>query len=322
MRDIVAESIGRWQGILLATGLDEPTLSGRHCSCPACGGKDRFRFDDNQGWGTFYCTNCGAGNGFKLLENVYGWSFTEAVIKIGNIMNGTTIEKSPPKPEVDYDLRRSNLNKLHLGSKMLDLTDPDCSPVVDYLRSRNIKDEVISASQGLRCHMNMEYYEPREYGDYSDPKVFAAMLASIKNHGKASTLHATYLTYCGDKAIVPSPRKIMPRTEVEMKGGAVQLFEYDPEVGVLGVAEGIETAMTAYQQFHIPTWACVNADNLMAFNFPEGLKELHIFGDNDASYTGQAVAYTLARIAKRKGIETVIVCIPDGVGQDWNDVIR
>ena len=61
MRDIVAESIGRWQGILLATGLDEPTLSGRHCSCPACGGKDRFRFDDNQWMGYF------------LLYQLRGW---------------------------------------------------------------------------------------------------------------------------------------------------------------------------------------------------------------------------------------------------------
>ena len=53
---------------MAALGIEIGT--GKHTSCPACGGKDRFRFDDKQGDGTFYCNQCGAGNGFQLIMNV------------------------------------------------------------------------------------------------------------------------------------------------------------------------------------------------------------------------------------------------------------
>ncbi|WP_296818027.1 primase-helicase zinc-binding domain-containing protein [Thiobacillus sp.] len=44
---------GRWPGILSRFGLTDKQLSGRHTACPVCGGKDRFRFDDKEGRGTF-----------------------------------------------------------------------------------------------------------------------------------------------------------------------------------------------------------------------------------------------------------------------------
>jgi putative DNA primase/helicase len=40
-----------------------------------CGGKDRFRFDDKEGHGTWICTHCGAGDGFSLLMKVMGIDF-------------------------------------------------------------------------------------------------------------------------------------------------------------------------------------------------------------------------------------------------------
>ena len=59
----VERATGRWPGILKHFGLDDRTLSGDHCPCPVCGGKDRFRFDDKEGRGTYYCSHCGAGHG-------------------------------------------------------------------------------------------------------------------------------------------------------------------------------------------------------------------------------------------------------------------
>ncbi|MFA9256090.1 primase-helicase zinc-binding domain-containing protein, partial [Escherichia coli] len=43
-------------------------LKNRHQPCPVCGGSDRFRFDDREGRGTWYCNQCGAGDGLKLVE--------------------------------------------------------------------------------------------------------------------------------------------------------------------------------------------------------------------------------------------------------------
>ena len=62
---------GRWQGILAELGLSD-YLSGKHGPCPICGGKDRFRWDNKGGNGTYFCNQCGAGDGFKLLQEFKG----------------------------------------------------------------------------------------------------------------------------------------------------------------------------------------------------------------------------------------------------------
>lgn len=46
-------------------------------SLPGLRGKRPFRFDDKDGRGT-PCSHCRAGDGFRLLELVKGWSFKEA----------------------------------------------------------------------------------------------------------------------------------------------------------------------------------------------------------------------------------------------------
>jgi putative DNA primase/helicase len=67
-----------WPDVLARLGIPETSLRNKHGPCPACGGKDRFRFDNKRGRGDFICNQCGAGDGFKLLQLSYGWSFSEA----------------------------------------------------------------------------------------------------------------------------------------------------------------------------------------------------------------------------------------------------
>ncbi|MDM4912857.1 primase-helicase zinc-binding domain-containing protein [Escherichia coli] len=55
--------------VLAGLSIDVPDSSRRHAPCPACGGKDRFRFDDN-GRGSFICNQCGAGDGLDLIKRV------------------------------------------------------------------------------------------------------------------------------------------------------------------------------------------------------------------------------------------------------------
>src|SRR5690348_13963485 len=51
---------GRWREILPCLGVETRYLTNKHGPCPLCGGKDRFRFDDKNGDGTYYCNQCGA----------------------------------------------------------------------------------------------------------------------------------------------------------------------------------------------------------------------------------------------------------------------
>jgi hypothetical protein len=64
---------GRWQTILPALGVDTRYLSSGHGACPGCGGSDRFRFDDRDGCGSFFCSGGGSkdtfGDGFELLQH-------------------------------------------------------------------------------------------------------------------------------------------------------------------------------------------------------------------------------------------------------------
>jgi phage/plasmid primase-like uncharacterized protein len=40
-------------------GLTPDQLTDTHQPCPLCGGEDRYRFDDLNGTGSWYCNQCG-----------------------------------------------------------------------------------------------------------------------------------------------------------------------------------------------------------------------------------------------------------------------
>jgi hypothetical protein len=65
----------------------------------------------------------------------------------------------------------------------------------------------------------------------------------------------------------------------------------------------------------------VSADGLAAFQWPNGVTNLTIFGHNDMSYAGQRAAYTLAFRARGKGLNVNVV-LPERVDVDWNDLLR
>ena len=61
------EANGRWYEILTSLGVSAHYLQDKHGPCPLCGGKDRFRWDDLEGRGTYICNQCGAGTGVTLV---------------------------------------------------------------------------------------------------------------------------------------------------------------------------------------------------------------------------------------------------------------
>jgi putative DNA primase/helicase len=99
-------------------------------------------------------------------------------------------------------------------------------------------------------------------------------------------------------------------------GAAARLMEH---AETLGIAEGIETALSAAALFNVPCWAALTAGLLEEWSPPPGVRTVFVFGDNDESSTGQASAFGLARRLKAKGL-SVMVEIPPVTGWDWNDV--
>lgn len=77
IREVTAAATNRWPEILDFIGVNVPASPRTHTACPACGGKDRFRFDD-KGRGSHFCNQCGAGDGLDLIAKVRCCDITTA----------------------------------------------------------------------------------------------------------------------------------------------------------------------------------------------------------------------------------------------------
>ena len=95
---------GQWPSILGAlANLTSDQLTDKHQPCPLCGGEDRYRFDDREGNGTWFCNQCGGpdcngggGNGLTLLMRRNNWSFKEAATRIEHHLGITPERPNPP----------------------------------------------------------------------------------------------------------------------------------------------------------------------------------------------------------------------------------
>ena len=295
---------GKWPGVLKQLGLDEKFLRNQHGPCPICGGKDRWRFDDKQGSGSFYCSSCGAGDGVMLVMLFKNLDFKNAAMQIEAAAG--FVKSSTYEAKATDEQKRKALNAVWAGARRVEHGDPVCG----YLEGRGIRMTYISPA--LRFHPALKYYRESES---QVEGVFEAVLAIVTApDGSGATIHRTYIKD-GQKAPVANPKKLMQGMPI--KGAAIRLF---PVAEVLGVAEGIETALAAAQLFNVPTWACVSAGGMESFAPPAEVKKLVIFADNDASFTGQAAAYKLANRLTIAGL-VVEVRIPGEVGKDWADVV-
>jgi putative DNA primase/helicase len=291
------EAVGRWPGILHSLGVDQRFLLNRHGPCPVCEGKDRYRFDDKEGRGTWICSQCGSGDGFALLRKINGWSFADAAKRVDAIV-GTVQASTIVQDRTDAEKLRA-LRSIWAASKAITKGDP----VWRYLNRRTGIDVI---SPDLRLHSGLKH---------PGGTTFPTMLAKMRYpDGSGASIHRTYLTEDGEKAPVINAKMFMPGKPLNT--AAVWLSKTS---GRIGIAEGIETALAASIRFQMPVWAATNAVLLEAWVPPRGVSEILIAGDNDASYTGQAAAYNLARRLIRDGYR-VEIAIPEKVDSDWADV--
>lgn len=295
-RSTLDEAKGKWRGILIAKGIDNKFLSNKHGPCPICGGIDRFRFDDKDGKGTFFCTHCGAGTGVDLLIKIYGWSFKEACCEVDSII-GSVIATDARKVKTEKE-KKDAIKKILSECVAVQKNDP----VWLYLNRRT---GIINVPPDIRLHK-------RHY--HSSGSHHPTMISVIRSsNGRGASLHRTYLTQDGQKANVDPVKKFVEG--LPLNGACIRLSRVEEHIGI---SEGIETALSAGWVFDLPVWAATNAVLLAQWEPPEGIQRVTIFGDNDSSFTGQAAAYTLAKRLVNKGI-AVELKFPREVDHDWCD---
>ena len=235
-----------------------------------------------------------------LLERVTKLPFSEIASKIEQVSGTITVEL--PKKEIDEAARKEAKNRLWSAGVSVGRDNPAGM----YLFNRGLD---------AKPNKSLRFVDGVFHSTGSDK--FPVMVAKICDaEGNPINLHITYLTRDGHKADVSPSRRIMSGTLP--KGSAIRL---GPVAEVMGIAEGIETALSASAMYDIPVWSSINANGLSNWSPPSGVKKVMIFADNDESFTGQKHSYDLANRLKCVNKLDVEVLMPESVGYDWNDVL-
>jgi putative DNA primase/helicase len=165
--------------------------------------------------------------------------------------------------------------------------------------------------------MSVHHCDSVPYFNENGEKVgnYEAMIATVTDVQTLEILqqHITYLD--GSKKIY---RKVRNLTDVDYKIPVIRLMDAEK---TLGIAEGIETALSAYDKYDVRCWSTINSGFMKRFRAPTGVTKLYIFADNDKSGTGHAAAFECARanLSSKNDVSDVVVMWPDEFG-DFNDL--
>jgi hypothetical protein len=207
---------------------------------------------------------------------------------------GTAPDAARATPAADL---RSAALRLWGGSRALAGT-----PAATYLAARGLK----VAPGELRFHPRTPH-GPRPF-TFLRP----AMVAAVRDNQGLVAAHRSFLDpHRARLADLPEPRCGLGR----FGRGAVRLGGVGPR---LGLAEGIETALSASFLFGVPCWATLGTERFALVELPPGVTELLLFLDHDA---GGRRAEHLAREAFG-AVFAIAVHVPEQPGSDWNDVLR
>jgi putative DNA primase/helicase len=171
-----------------------------------------------------------------------------------------------------------------------------------YLAARGLE----TASPELRFHPRTPH-GPRPFTIFRP-----AMIAAVRDDSGLAAVHRSFLDPRLPRlAELPAPRCGLGR----FGRGAVR---FGGTTHRLGLAEGIETALSASLLFGVPCWATLGTERFGLVALPAGVTELLLFLDNDP---GGRRAEALARQAFAH-LTTIESHYPPRPGDDWNDVLR
>lgn len=265
----------------------------------------------------YTCYGCGAhGNAIDWLMQMEGMTFVQAVEALRDnwVPSGAPLVRPAyaPKP---LDERDSRIEARSIWKKAL----PSKGTVVEeYLRGRGIKPsrsalEHVKFAPLLRFSANGQLYP--------------AMIAQLTDNQGFCCVQRTYLDRnAPEKLKLPGGEgKNLPvkLTKGAMGPSAVRFSE--PAGGTVGIAEGVETALSASQLYSLPVWATCGASRFKSIEFPPDVDSLVIFGD--PGDVGRTLAFDAQDFWMQKGL-AVEVIFPAaafenaGIKDDFNDILQ
>lgn len=149
-------------------------------------------------------------------------------------------------------------------------------------------------------------------GSGADKRVMPAMIAAVENDVGVVAVQRTFL----DPAEVL--RKLIPKPKVALGLLGTAAIRLAPATDELGLAEGIEDALSAMQWFGTPTWALGGVERLAFVAIPEKVRRVIVYGDR-----GRAADRLLEKARDHLSVNgrELVTRIPDH-HDDWNDAWR
>jgi hypothetical protein len=268
----------------------------------------------------YHCFGCGRhGDVIDWLVATRQMTFPEAVRHLTDGARPDRTHHRPLRPPSAQQLARSRTADIFLRC-WNEGVDPAGTPVQTYLRSRG--GLMVPQGAPIRFHPRCQ----RGARDLpGGPEYRPAMLALMTDPitGRPVGLHRTYLLPDGSgkaPVVIRGDRMLKPKMIIGT-WGVVRLVPDDDVGRALGIAEGIENALTAMQLIGWgPTWAAGSQDGIKNLPVMPFIEAVTIFADADDSGVGLTAARNCADRWGAAGREARIY-IPQE-GEDWNDAAQ
>lgn len=149
-------------------------------------------------------------------------------------------------------------------------------------------------------------------GSGADKRIMPAMIAAVENDSGVVAVQRTFLH--PDEPL----RKPIPKPKVSLGLLGTAAIRLAPATDELGLAEGIEDALSAMEWFGTPTWALGGVERLAFVAIPEKVRRVIVYGDR-----GRAAERLLekARVHLTANDRELVSRVPDR-HDDWNDAWR
>jgi hypothetical protein len=175
------------------------------------------------------------------------------------------------------------------------------SPAARYFSTRGLG----PVRQGVRFHPRVPL------GSGADLCFRPAILCALHDGPDLLALHRTFLSTDG---MCLAPDVGQPRRMLGRPGrGAVRLARVST---VLGIAEGLETALSAMILLGVPVWAALGNERLPHLTIPLSVRRLLILADDDAAGHRSAAAAAEAHAVPGRQVRRLW---PGRGFTDWND---